>query len=84
MGFVADVIGRGPSFASTSQQRGDRLVGYKRMLFGTDHPFFPPLGGEVQWRSVLENLQAIDNVSGWGDVQRSAVKGENAIELFGL
>lgn len=84
MGFVADVIGRGPSFASTGRQKGDRLVGYKRMLFGTDHPFFPPLGGEVQWRSVLENLQAIDDVSGWGDIQKSAVKGGNAIELFGL
>ncbi|PVG03279.1 hypothetical protein CPB86DRAFT_856283 [Serendipita vermifera] len=84
MGFVADVIGRGSAYAQTNEPRGDRLGGYKRMLFGTDHPFFPPLTGQSKWPSVLENLHAINTVKGWGDVERSAVQGGNAVELFGL
>lgn len=82
MGFVADVIGRGPAF--NGGQRGDRQSGYKRLLFGTDHPFFPPLTGEAKWRSVLENLQAINNVNGWSDTEKSAVRGANALDLFGI
>ncbi|KAG8834154.1 hypothetical protein FRC17_009414 [Serendipita sp. 399] len=86
MGFVADVIGRGGAYAhSQSQQtREDRTSGYHRMLFGTDHPFFPPLAGERKWKSVVENLQAIQDVRGWGDSHKVAVRGGNAIEIFGL
>ena len=56
------------------------------MLFGTDHPFFPPLdvGESGRWRSVVENLEAIDGVAGWSAVDRAGVKGANALELFGL
>jgi aminocarboxymuconate-semialdehyde decarboxylase len=73
MGFVADVIGRGPAFATAGGLRNDRASGYRRMLFGTDHPFFPPLegsNGEQQWQSVVDNLQAIDSVKGWGERRR--------------
>ena len=35
------------------------------MLFGTDHPFFPPLLETEKWKSVVENLDAIDGVQGW-------------------
>ncbi|CCA68180.1 related to 2-amino-3-carboxylmuconate-6-semialdehyde decarboxylase [Serendipita indica DSM 11827] len=84
MGFVADVIGRGTAYSSIPGAREDRLVGYKRMLFGTDHPFFPPLGKEAKWASVLENLQAIDEVQRWEKEHKNAVRGGNAIELFGL
>jgi len=87
MGFVADVIGRGPAFATEGGDRNDRASGYRRMLFGTDHPFFPPLegsGGEQQWQSVVENLRAIDSVKGWGEGEKNAVKGLNAVELFSL
>jgi aminocarboxymuconate-semialdehyde decarboxylase len=86
MGFVADVIGRGPAFANEGGLRSDRASGYRRMLFGTDHPFFPPLegsNGERQWQSVIDNLQAIDSVKGWGE-EKEAVKGLNAVELFSL
>jgi hypothetical protein len=30
------------------------------MLFGTDHPFFSPPGEVEKWRSVMENLEAIE------------------------
>lgn len=87
MGFVADVIGRGPAFATEGGLRNDRTLGYRTMLFGTDHPFFPPLegsNGERLWQSVVENLEAIDSVKGWGKQEQDAVKGLNAVELFSL
>lgn len=82
MGFVADVIGRGSAYANSQDQRGDRMSGYTRMLFGTDHPFFPPLDGEGRWKSVLENIRAIEGVKGWGEAEKAAVLGGNALELF--
>jgi aminocarboxymuconate-semialdehyde decarboxylase len=82
MGFVGDVIGRGSAYAKPQGDRGDRMSGYKRILFGTDHPFFPPLSGEDKWASVLENIRAIDEVKGWGEAEKAAVRGGNALELF--
>ena len=84
MGFVADVIGRGPAYAKTQAERGDRTAGYRKMFFGTDHPFFPPLSGEDKWASVLENIRAIEGVKGWGETEKAAVLGGNAIGLFGI
>jgi aminocarboxymuconate-semialdehyde decarboxylase len=54
------------------------------MLFGTDHPFFPPLEETGKWRSVLENLEAIDGVEEWNKDDKGGVKGRNALTLFGL
>ena len=57
------------------------------MLFGTDHPFFPPIGEgkkAEQWMSVLQNLDAIESVAGWGEEEKDAVRGGNAVKLFGL
>ncbi|KAF9647271.1 amidohydrolase 2 [Thelephora ganbajun] len=61
-----------------------RALGSSRMLFGTDHPFFPPLKGTDKWRSVTENLAAINGVAGWGDKEREAVCGGNALRIFNL
>ncbi|THH31293.1 hypothetical protein EUX98_g2862 [Antrodiella citrinella] len=61
-----------------------RIVGSARMLFGTDHPFFPPLEETERWMSVVENLDAIDGVDGWGQEEKDAVRGGNALKLFGL
>ncbi|GAA5820901.1 hypothetical protein JCM3770_004859 [Rhodotorula araucariae] len=59
--------------------------GTDRIMFGTDHPFFPPLEGQGdRWKSVDENLDAIAGVAGWGDAERTKVMGQNAVELFGL
>ncbi|GAA5866327.1 hypothetical protein JCM1840_004087 [Sporobolomyces johnsonii] len=59
--------------------------GVDRIMFGTDHPFFPPLDGEgTRWKSVDENLEAIAGVAGWGADERAKVMGGNAVELFEL
>ncbi|CAL1701161.1 unnamed protein product [Somion occarium] len=92
LGFVSDVIGRAERFssptASADASKGlgfeKRVIGSSRMLFGTDHPFFPPLKESDQWKSVVENLEAIDGVDGWGDSEKDAVRGGNAVRVFGL
>jgi aminocarboxymuconate-semialdehyde decarboxylase len=45
LGFVGDVISRSQGYeaGATTRALADRAAGSKRMLFGTDHPFFPPL-----------------------------------------
>ncbi|KAI0663201.1 amidohydrolase 2 [Cubamyces menziesii] len=95
LGFVSDAIGRadlyaraGTSAAASGAKGADggekRRVGSGRMLFGTDHPFFPPLGAQEKWKSVVENLEAIDGVWGWTEAEKDAVRGGNAISLFSL
>ncbi|KAL4242500.1 metallo-dependent hydrolases superfamily protein [Abortiporus biennis] len=93
LGFVSDVIGRStkfsaaPSSAAASKGLGisqKRTLGSQRMLFGTDHPFFPPLSETAKWKSVLENLEAIDGVDGWGEAEKDGVRGGNALKLFDL
>ncbi|KAI0082420.1 amidohydrolase 2 [Panus rudis PR-1116 ss-1] len=93
LGFVSDVIGRAekfsaaPSSASASKGVGlqaKRSLGNQRMLFGTDHPFFPPLRKTDKWKSVVENLEAIDGVEGWNEEGKADVRGGNARRLFGL
>jgi predicted TIM-barrel fold metal-dependent hydrolase len=54
------------------------------MLFGTDHPFFPPLGETEKWRSVVENLEAIEEVEEWSEEDKAGVRGGNALSLFRL
>ncbi|KAJ7929976.1 hypothetical protein B0H13DRAFT_2310024 [Mycena leptocephala] len=74
LGFVSDVIARAGRFetgvSESTNAVVDRTLGSRRMLFGTDHPFFPPLQSTEKWRSVVENLQAIDAVSGWGQAEK--------------
>jgi aminocarboxymuconate-semialdehyde decarboxylase len=54
------------------------------MLFGTDHPFFPPLNNSEKWKSVVENLDAINGVQGWAQYEKDGVRGGNALSLFNL
>jgi len=90
--FVSDVIGRSEKFdkpsssasASAGTGKDRKLIGSTQLLFGTDHPFFPPPGGSDKWRSVEENLKAIDGVEGWGEKEKDGVKGENAMRIFSL
>lgn len=92
LAFVSDVIGRAAKFdapgssASVSSGSGSvhKAIGSQRMLFGTDHPFFPPLSASDKWRSVEENLRAIEGVDGWGDHEKESVKGLNALRIFNL
>jgi len=86
LGFVSDVIARSDKYETGLPTPGatNRKLGSKRMLFGTDHPFFPPLSVTEKWKSVVDNLEAIDAVQGWGESERDCVRGGNALALFNL
>jgi aminocarboxymuconate-semialdehyde decarboxylase len=87
LGFVSDVISRSEGYekaGSPVKKRADRKVGSRRMMFGTDHPFFPPLHDSEKWKSVVENLDAIDDVQGWTQDEKDGVRGGNAVSLFNL
>ncbi len=83
---MSEVVSRSARYdgASSSNVTADRKVGSKRMLFGTDHPFFPPLWATEKWKSVVENLEAIQSVVGWDEDEKNGVRGGNALTLFGL
>ncbi|KAF2670545.1 amidohydrolase 2 [Microthyrium microscopicum] len=53
-----------------------------RVMFGTDHPFFPPLGEETKWVSVQTNYNAIEE--GFKDEDSIKVLGKNAVEVLSL
>ena len=75
-----------PAESATLLQReqDETRAGSAQMLFGTDHPFFPPLSETEKWKSVVENLEAIDGVYGWNEADKDAVRGGNALALFNL
>ena len=54
---------------------------------GTDHPFFPPLGGEAgepKWLSVTTNYRAIEETFGSDSEKAAGVLGGNAVRLLKL
>lgn len=58
--------------------------GEDRIMFGTDHPFFPPLGDEGgKWLSVETNSTAIKGVLGSGEEAKGALGG-NAVRVLNL
>jgi len=82
LGFVAEVIGRARKYLpGEAGSASNRQAGSLKLLFGTDHPFFPPLQAEDKWKSVLDNLEAID-VSGWTEAEKDQVRGSNALRLM--
>ncbi|KAF6821005.1 uracil-5-carboxylate decarboxylase [Colletotrichum sojae] len=60
--------------------------GADRLMFGTDHPFFPPLTTDEQgeWESVSMNADAVAVAVGEGSEQAKAIMGGNAIEILRL
>ncbi|KAI0181104.1 hypothetical protein GGR52DRAFT_18923 [Hypoxylon sp. FL1284] len=60
--------------------------GADRLLFGTDHPFFPPLAADEQgeWESVTWNAEAVKKALGDGTNEARAVMGGNAVEILRL
>ena len=72
-------------YSDIGLEAAQQAVGPERVLFGTDHPFFPPLDKESreQWTSVTSNIQAVETfASGWNACE--AMLGGNAIELLNL
>ncbi|KIW33756.1 uncharacterized protein PV07_00580 [Cladophialophora immunda] len=57
-----------------------------RVMFGTDHPFFPPLGNdkEAKWLSVESNKGAIDGCLPEDEAAKRKILGGNAIRVLGL
>lgn len=92
--MASAAAGRGPNYATgtegvkTEGIEGWSALGSQRMMFGTDHPFFPPIPGvadtEGKWESVTENLAAIQAVPGWSEADKEGVRSGNAIRIFGL
>ena len=61
------------------------VVGKDRVLFGTDHPFFPPLEeGTEEWMSVGTNVEAVKAAFGEDEEGAKGVLGKTAVELLGL
>ncbi|KAH6627728.1 hypothetical protein F5144DRAFT_282470 [Chaetomium tenue] len=64
--------------------------GADRLMFGTDHPFFPPVGekaGEAEegeWESVRLNVEAVNKALGEGSEEAALVMGGNAVRVLKL
>ena len=72
-------------YAAAGVEAAVAVVGKERVLFGTDHPFFPPLeeSGE-EWLSVGTNVEAVREAFGEDEEGAIGVFGRNAVELLGL
>ncbi|KAI8626790.1 2-amino-3-carboxymuconate-6-semialdehyde decarboxylase [Xylariaceae sp. FL1651] len=60
--------------------------GVDRLMFGTDHPFFPPLNSDEQgeWESMTWNKEAVSKALGADSEGARAVMGGNAVEVLRL
>lgn len=60
--------------------------GADRLMFGTDHPFFPPLGSDEdgEWESVGLNAEAVNKTLGEGSQEAAGVMGGNAVRVLRL
>ncbi|MCJ1389465.1 hypothetical protein MMC18_002322 [Xylographa bjoerkii] len=63
-------------------------VGRDRVLWGTDHPFFPPVGDEEEdggeWLSVRMNVEAVREAFKGDEAGAEGVLGGNAVRLLEL
>ncbi|KAH8909569.1 hypothetical protein BR93DRAFT_935304 [Coniochaeta sp. PMI_546] len=57
-----------------------------RLMFGTDHPFFPPLTSDEEglWESVTLNAEAVNKAVGEGSEEAKGIMGGNAIRVLRL
>jgi aminocarboxymuconate-semialdehyde decarboxylase len=58
--------------------------GEDRIMFGTDHPFFPPLEEEEKWASVETNEKGIKGALGSDSKGARAALGGNAVRVLNL
>ena len=57
---------------------------HDRVMFGTDHPFFPPLKEPLgRWESVDTNLKAVAGAV-WSERVTRGILGGNAVRVLGL
>ncbi|MCJ1474874.1 hypothetical protein MMC13_003534 [Lambiella insularis] len=81
----------GVVYSKVGVEAAVEVVGTERVLWGTDHPFFPPVGKEAEgggeakeWLSVSMNVEAVREAFGADQKVVEGVLGRNAIELLGL
>ncbi|KAG5930846.1 hypothetical protein E4U53_002101 [Claviceps sorghi] len=57
-----------------------------RLMFGTDHPFFPPISTDEQgqWDSASSNAEAVVKAVGQGSAEAKAIMGSNAVRILRL
>ncbi|KAL8825125.1 MAG: hypothetical protein Q9170_007918 [Blastenia crenularia] len=71
------------SYSEAGIRAAVEMVGEDRVLFGTDHPFFPPLEeGKEEWMSVKTNVDAVRAAT--EDEGTEAILGGNAVRLLQL
>ncbi|KAG8530390.1 uncharacterized protein KY384_004892 [Bacidia gigantensis] len=71
-------------YSASAVQAAADVVGRDRVLFGTDHPFFPPLkAGAEEWMSVKTNVQAVREAFEKAEVV-DGILGGNATKLLDL
>lgn len=73
-------------YSSVGLKAAVDVAGADRVLFGTDHPFFPPLEGEEDqpWLSVTTNYKAINDSFRQERGIAEGVLGDNAVRLLNL
>lgn len=77
----------GVVYSRIGMEAAKATVGAERVLWGTDHPFFPPLGAgsaDDQWLSVKTNIDAVKEAFGNDTQGADGVLGMNAINLLDL
>ncbi|KAL8964684.1 MAG: hypothetical protein Q9183_004280 [Haloplaca sp. 2 TL-2023] len=77
----------GISYGATGLRTAVDLVGKDKIMWGSDHPFFPPMVGseeEEEWPSVRSNLEAVREVFASDEEARNNILGGNAINSLKL
>ncbi|CAG9977331.1 unnamed protein product [Clonostachys byssicola] len=73
-------------YSPTSLKLAAESSGADRVMFGTDHPFFPPLETDEQgeWESVTWNTAAIRKATEGKSAETEAILGGNATRVLRL
>ena len=79
----------GITFESNALMNAVSLVGDERIMFGTDHPFFPPPGFDAEsnndlvWTSTAKNQQIVHELQ-CQDTVKQNILSLNAQRVFGI
>ncbi|KAL8638990.1 MAG: hypothetical protein Q9228_003917 [Teloschistes exilis] len=73
------------SYGATGLRMAVELVGKERVMWGSDHPFFPPVGGsedeeEEEWASVRTNVAAVQEAFGKDE---QGMRGSEIVKVMG-
>ena len=79
----------GITFEENALMNAISLIGGDRIMFGTDHPFFPPpgfnaeLNNDLFWTSTVKNQQIIQNLE-CNDIVKRNIFHDNASRILNL